>query len=193
MRTVSMLLLVLAAGSIQGCSQMVGGSAERNVLAGQDRRSANVYIEDEKIEIKTSGQIRDQIKRDMHVNLTSYNHKILLTGEVPDAAIRDEIGKIAASAENVLHVYNELVVSPNSSEASRNKDSEITAKVGTRLMKDRRFKVEPFDANHIKIVTENSTVFLAGIVSRAEGEAALDVAGSTSEVKRVVNLFDYLD
>lgn len=193
MRNLSLLLLVLMAGSLQGCFPVVATGVGTGVMMAQDRRSNSVFIDDEKIEIKAMDIIGKQIKADIHVNVTSYNRKVLITGEVPDESILSEISKIVTDIERVVSVNNELVVAPNSSLASRSNDSLITTNVKLRMMKDDRFNEKSFSANHVKVVTENGTVFLSGIVDRAEAAAAADVASGTTGVKRVVKLFEYFD
>ena len=122
----------------------------------------------------------------MHVNVTSYGGKVLLTGEVPTPAIRDEIEKIAKSTEYVRGVTNELIVGPETLIAARTRDSYITSKVKARLV-----EVKRLDAKDVVVVTERGVVYLLGLVSPAEGDAAAEVAASTSDVVRVVKLFEY--
>ena len=122
----------------------------------------------------------------VHLNVTSYDGKVLLTGEVPTPAIRDEIGKIATSQEYVRSVTNELLVGPETLIAARTQDTYITSKVKARLIEAKKF-----DANNVKVVTERRVVYLMGLVSPTEGDAAAEVAAKTSDVARVVKLFEY--
>lgn len=194
MRIFSLLLLVLVSVSLQGCFTAAPPETESNPSLMHDRLAARAFVADEKIEIAIAARISKEIKTDAHVNATSFNRKVLITGEVPDKATKAEIGKIVASTENVLGVNNELVISANSSPASRNNDSLITDKVRQRLTQDKRIISNlQFSADYIKVVTGNGVVFLTGTVSRARAEAAADVAGSTSGVKRVAKLFEYVD
>jgi len=127
-------------------------------------------------------------KNNVHVNVTSFNRNVLISGEVPSEAEKAEIGKLVRGLENVRNVNNELVVSGVSSLTTRSSDSLVTSDVKLRFMQDKRF-----EANHVKVVTENGTVFLLGIVKRAEAEAATEIASTTGGVQRVVRLFEYLD
>ncbi len=188
MRIVSLLLLVLVSGALQGCFPVAAVGVGAGVMMAQDRRTSGAYVEDEAIENKAAGIIDKQYKNTVHVNVTSFNRNVLISGEVPSETVKTEIGKFVSGIENVRNVSNELVVSSPSSLTSRSSDSLITSDVKLRFMNDKRFNV-----NHVKVVTENGTVFLIGIVKRAEADAATEVASTTGGVQRVVKLFEYLD
>lgn len=187
-RVIILALLALSSGSLQGCFPVVAAGVGTGVLMAQDRRTNDVFIDDQKIETRALENIDKQIKGVMHVNVTSFNHGVLISGEVPDQSTKDEIGKIISGIAGVRNVNNELAVSPTSSLASRSNDSLITSRVKLRFLQDRHFNAE-----HIKVVTENSTVFLMGIVNHAEADAATEVARTTQGVKQVIRMFDYLD
>ncbi|HEU0234452.1 MAG TPA: BON domain-containing protein [Gallionella sp.] len=188
MRIVSLLLLVLASGSLQGCFPVVAVGVGTGVMMAQDRRTTGAYVEDQAIESKASDRIGKQYKDNAHVNVTSFNRNVLISGEVPSEAVKTEIGKLVFGIENVRNVNNELAVSGPSSLTSRGSDSLITSNVKLRFVDDKRFK-----ADHVKVITENGTVFLMGIVKHAEADAATEVASTTGGVQRVVKLFEYLD
>ena len=187
MRIVSLLLIVLVSGSLQGCFPVVAGGVGVGVMMAQDRRTSGAYVEDQAIEMKASDRIGKQYK-DVHVNVTSFNRNVLISGEVQSEAVKAEIGSLVSGIENVRNVSNELIISGPSSLTSRSSDSLITSDVKLRFVQDKRF-----DADHVKVVTENGTVFLMGIVKRAEADAATEVASMTGGVQRVVKLFEYLD
>jgi len=188
MRIVSILLFTLATGSLHGCFPVAAVGTGAGVLMAQDRRTAGAYVEDEAIESKAFDRIGKQFKKDVHVNVTSFNRVVLISGEVPSDSVKSEIGRLVAGIENVRNVSNELVVSGTTSLTSRSSDSLVTSDVKLRFMSDKRF-----DAEHVKVVTENGTVFLMGIVKRAEADAATEIASTTGGVQRVVKLFEYLD
>jgi osmotically-inducible protein OsmY len=188
-RVVSLLLLVLISGSLQGCFPVVAvGVGAAGVMMAQDRRGRDAFIEDQQIETNAFERIDKQFKSVMHVNVTSYNHNVLISGEVLDESTKTEIGRIVSDIKNVRDVNNDLTVSSISSLASRSNDVLITSNVKLRFVNDKRF-----NADHIKVVTENGTVYLMGIVNRAEGDAAADVTSATKGVQRVVRMFEYLD
>lgn len=187
-RVASLLLLLLISGSLQGCFPVAVVGVGAGVMMVQDRRSKEAFIEDQRIETKSIELIDKQFKSVMHVNVTSYNYNVLISGEVPDESTKTEIGKIVSDITNVLNVNNDLAVSNISSLASRSNDGLITSNVKLRFVNDKRF-----NADHIKVITENGTVYLMGLVNRAEADAATDVASTTRGVQRVVRMFEYLD
>jgi osmotically-inducible protein OsmY len=144
--------------------------------------------EDEAIELKTDGRIGDKFKEGVHVNVTSFNRMVLLTGEVPDAAARTEVERIAWAVENVRGVHNELAIAGESSYTVRSNDSVITTKVKSRFLDSQKF-----NALHVKVVTENSVVYLMGLVTKEEADIATEIARTTSGVQKVVRLFEYID
>lgn len=180
--------LALAASAIAvlpGCVPLAVVGAGTTALVAGDRRTTGIYIEDENIEMKIlriSGDFNNA-----HVNATSFNQKVLLTGEAPDEATRKKIEDLVKGVPSVKEVVNEIQVAGNSSLASRGSDSVITSNVKTRLVNNS--KVSPL---HVKVVTENGTVYLMGLVSIEEGDAAVEVARTTSGVIRVVKVFEYI-
>ena len=176
--------------ALSGCAAVVvGATVGAGTLVAMDRRAASVVQSDQGIEQKIGKAISDRWPAGatgVHVNVTSYSGKVLLTGEVPTAAVRGEIEKIATSTQYVKAVTNELVVGPETLIAARTRDSFITSKVKSRLIEAKKL-----DAKDVVVVTERGVVYLMGLVSPAEGDAAAEVAASTSDVVRVVKLFEY--
>jgi osmotically-inducible protein OsmY len=166
----------------------VGGAAAGGVMVAQDRRTVGTITEDEGIEIKASGRIGASFKDGIHINVTSYNRTVLLTGEVPDAAARTEVERITRGVENVRGVYNETIVAGVSSFTARSNDSILTSKVKGRFL-----DAGKFNALHVKVVTENGVVYLMGLVKKQEAEDATELARTTSGVQKVVRVFEYLD
>lgn len=181
-------LLGLGLANLSGCVPAVAVGVGTGVMMAEDRRTTGTYLLDEEIELKTANRVRESFGRETHVNPTSYNRRVLLTGEAPNEETRAKVRELAMAVPNVREVQNELVVGGVSTFAARSNDAYLTAKVKTRLFDDRRF-----NANHVKVVTEAGTVFLMGIVKRAEGDAAADVAAKTKGVGKVVKVFEYLD
>ena len=183
--------LVAIAGIVAGtgCVPMVvAAGVGAGTLVATDRRTTGAQIDDETIELKVATTVNDRWSGGVHLNATSYNGNVLLTGEVPTQAVRDEIAKIAGSTDRVRNVTDELVIGPDTSLGARSNDTYITSKVKTRFVEANKFA-----ATHVKVVTERSVVYLLGLVTRAEGDAAAETAASTSDVARVVKLFEYTD
>jgi osmotically-inducible protein OsmY len=173
---------------LQGCFPLVALGVGAGAVMIADRRSSGAYVDDEIIEWKTKSLISQHFGSINHVNITSYNRNVLLTGEVESENARAEIQRLAATVPNVRAIINELVVAPPSPMSARSNDSFITTNVKTRFIDGNKFS-----ANHIKIVTEANTVFLLGIVTHAEGEAAAEIARSSRGVNKVVKVFEYVD
>ena len=185
-----LLLAGLAAAlapTLQGCFPAVATGVGAGALMITDRRASETYLSDEAIEIRALNRINDKYGEKSHVNVTSYNTKVLLTGEAPDAAARSEIEKIVGTVPNVKAVTNEIRVAGPSSFGARSNDSYVTAKV-----KGRFIEANKFSPNHVKVVTEANVVYLLGMVTRAEGDAATEIARTTAGVQKVVRVFEYV-
>lgn len=188
MRNGFALLLVAALPLLGGCAAaVVGGAVGTGVLVANDRRTVGTVTEDQGIEIKAASRVGERVP-DGHINYTSFNRMVLLSGEVPTQTSREEAERVARAVENVRGVYNELQVAGNSAMTARTNDTFITSKVKTRFVDGRKF-----NPVHVKVVTEGSVVYLLGLVNRAEAEAATELARTTSGVQKVVRLFEYID
>jgi len=164
---------------------VVGGAVVGGAMMVADRRSAGAQVDDEAIELKIQNNARANYES-AHINATSFNGVVLLSGEVPSQAAKDGVAAIARAVDRVRSVQNELVVGAPSSLGDRSNDSLITSKVKARFV-----EANEFHANHVKVVTERGVVYLMGIVSRPEADAAARLAANTSGVVRVVRLFEY--
>ncbi|WP_292986667.1 BON domain-containing protein [Nitrosomonas sp.] len=186
------LFLVIFLPLIMSCAPMVavgvGAGAGTGAIVSEDRRTSGMFIEDESIELKSSRRIYEQLGNQVHINVTSFNRIVLLTGEAPSETMKEEAATLARSIQNVRNVINEITIGEKSSLASRSKDTFITSKVKSRFLASRKFQI-----NHIKIVTEKGIVFLLGMVKRDEADSAAEIARSTSGVSKVVRVFEYID
>jgi osmotically-inducible protein OsmY len=181
------LASALAAQLVACVPVVVGGAAAGGAVAA-DRRTSGVYVEDENIELKAVKFVETNLGENAHVNITSYNTNVLLTGEVPDAAAKAKTEAYVKSIEHVRSITNEIVVGPKSSLSSRSNDTYLTSKVKTKFVTENQFQ-----ANYVKVVTENSVVYLLGIVNKAEGDAAAAIASNTDGVDKVVKVFEYIN
>ena len=187
LRIITLALTIALPPLLQGCLPVVAAGAGAGVLVATDRRTSGTYLEDEGIEVKTGGRISDKYKDRVHINITSYNRTVLLTGEVPTAEIKADIEKIAGEVTNVKSVANEVQVAAITSLSARGNDGYITSKVKARFV-----DANKFSANHVKVVTEAGAVYLLGMVTRQEADDAVEVARTTGGVIKVVKLFEYL-
>lgn len=187
--SISSFILVAALGSqLTACVPVVAGGAAAGGLMAADRRSSGAYIEDQEIELKASKAIDNSLKSNVHANITSYNRHVLITGEVSNEANKAKAESLVKPIQNVNSINNQLVIGANSSISARSNDAYITSKVKTNFLTENKFA-----ANHVKVVTENGTVFLLGLVTHKEGDDAAEIARTTSGVKKVVKDFEYID
>ena len=177
--------LIVALPLLQGCFPAVVGGAAVGVMSIHDRRSTGTQTDDETTEWKATQRIPVQYQESSHVNFTSYNRNLLITGEVPNAEAKSAIETAARQLEGVREVYNELGIGPASSFGSRSKDSYIDSKVKARLV-----DTQQISANHVKVVTERAVTHLMGIVNEREAKVAVQVARTTAGVIKVVNLLE---
>ncbi len=184
---IKLLAAVALATQISACVPIVvGGAAATGVMAA-DRRTSGIYVEDQNIELKTVKKIYDALGEDAHVNITSFKGNVLLTGEVPNEAAKTEAGNIALATESVHSLTNELKIGPKTSLSSRANDSFLTSKIKTQFVTENRFS-----ANYVKVVTENSIVYLMGYVTQKEADAAVEITRNVSGVTTVVKVFEYM-
>lgn len=185
-KKLSAIALVLISTQLSGCfTAVVGGAAAGGVMAA-DRRTSGIYVEDENIELKTLKRISQYMDKASHINVTSYNRIVLLTGEVPTEAQRTQAETLTREISNVRDIHNGLTVAAASSIGDRSQDTFITSKVKARFVSENLFP-----ANVVKVVTEASTVYLMGIVTEKEAEDAVEISRTTEGVLKVVKVFEY--
>lgn len=183
----SLVGIAVVITSLAGCAPVVVGGAAAGGAMAADRRTSGAYVEDQSIEIKAETQIANQLGDKVHANVTSYNRNVLVTGEVHDEESKKKAEMIVKALENVRNVNNELVVGMISALSSRANDTYLTSKVKTRMLTENKFP-----ANYVKVVTEDSVVFLMGMVTRKEAEQAVEIARNTEGVSKVVKVFEYV-
>lgn len=187
-RLTALILGLAALSALSACAPIVVGGAATGVMMADDRRTSATYLMDEEIELKAGNRLREANLKDVYASFTSYNRRVLVTGEAPNDAIKAQVADIARGVPNVRDVINEMTLGEPLGLSAHSKDAYITSKVKARLVDSKQV-----DFNKIKVVTENGTVFLMGLVKHAEGDAAADVAAQTSDVNRVVKVFEYID
>ncbi len=182
----ALVAAIAAAPALQGCLPVAAVGVGAVAASANDRRTSGTQIEDEGIELRASNRISERWGDKVHVNVTSFNRSVLVTGEVPDAATKAAVEQLVSGVPNVRGITNELAVAGIAALSSRTNDAYITSKVKARFVDANT--INPF---HVKVVTENSTVYLLGVVTEAEAKVATDVARTTGGVRKVVRLFDY--
>jgi osmotically-inducible protein OsmY len=181
------VLCVSLLGALQGCVPLVIGGAAMGAAATMDRRTLGAQTEDKAITVKAEMQVPKLVGSAGHVNIASYNRKVLLTGEVRDEAMKAAVEREVRGIEGVTNVINELVVAGPSSYTSRSSDALITGNVKGSLV-----EMKTISATSFKVVTERGIVYLMGRVTQREGDLGAKIAQSVSGVQGVVKIFDYL-
>jgi osmotically-inducible protein OsmY len=184
------LVVGLAAGlsaTLQGCFLLVAGAAGGGALVATDRRTLGAQTEDREIQVKSLKQISDTLPDTAHVNVTVFNRRVLLTGEVPDDASKQKAEQIVRQLNNVNSIVNELTVAPAADLSSRTNDSYLETRVKTALIAEK-----DISANNFKVVCENGSVYLMGLVTRDEGATGASVASQVPGVVQVVKVFQYI-
>jgi osmotically-inducible protein OsmY len=173
--------------SLSGCVEMMVGSAVIGAVATADRRTLGAQTEDKAITVKAEIRVAKLVGDAGHVNIASFNRKVLITGEVRDEAMKAAVEREVKGIDNILSVSNELEIAGPSSYTSRSSDALITGKVKASLVDKKTVSAVSF-----KVVTERGNVYLMGIVTQREGNIAAQVAQGVSGVQRVVKIFEYI-
>ena len=179
----AVLLATLA--SLSACAPLIVGGAVMTGVVATDRRTTGTQVEDESIEIKVASAVRQEMGDRIHLNVTSFNRQVLLSGEVRTAADKERAEKLASSQENVNAVVNDLTVMPVSSLTQRSKDIVITGRIKAAFVDAKDLQVNAF-----KVVTERGIVYLMGRVTAREAKRATDIARGMSGVAKVVRVFE---
>ena len=184
------LVVGLAAGlaaTLQGCVLALAGAAGGGALIATDRRTVGAQTEDREIQVKAATQIAQSLPDDAHVNVTVFNQRVLLTGEVPSEQNKQQAETIVRGIDNVKRIVNELAVQPKSTLSSRANDSYLEGRVKTALIAEKGIS-----ANDFKVVCERGNVYLMGLVTTDEGDTGGDAASRVPGVMQVVKVFQYI-
>ena len=183
------VILVALVPVLQSCIPLlVGAGVGGGVMMAEDWRTSGTVLEDQTIEIKARNRITEKYGEQVNISVTSFNRFVLLTGQAPTDEIKQDLPVLVLEVPNVRNVQNEIVVGGISSTTSRASDALLTSQVKGRLAQNK-----DVSASNVKVVSENGTVFLMGLVTRAEAETASQTAATTSGAQRVVKVFEYLD
>jgi osmotically-inducible protein OsmY len=186
-RTLAVAGALSAALLASGCVPLAITGITAGAMAAADRRTLGAQTDDQTIELKATALISEKLPAAKTISTTSYNRKVLLTGQVPDSATKSRAQELIAALPNVRSVQNEIVVGPRATMGTVSSDAAITARVRAAFIGERDLPSEAF-----KVVTESGVVYLLGLVSRAEADRASGIASRVSGVMRVVTVFEYL-
>ena len=175
---------------LQGCvGVLLAGGATTGVVVAKDRRTVTAQVDDQKIELNARHDLseRTDISRISHISINSNNGIVLLVGQTPHQKYSDEVRAMVERQEGVRKIYNEIKIEEPIGYDIRSNDSWITSKVRTMLIAEKHF-----DSSHVKVITEDSQVFLMGLVTHDEGELAVEIARNVSGVEKVIRVFEYV-
>jgi osmotically-inducible protein OsmY len=179
---------VVLGASLSGCvPMMLGGAFVGTTMVATDRRTSGAQLEDEGIELRANNRIGQALGEQAHINVTSYNRQVLLTGEVPSAADKQKLDDLVLKVENVRSVVNEVAVLGSTSLSQRSSDTLVTGKVKASLVDARDLQ-----SNVFKVVTERGVVYLMGRVSQREADRATELTRNVGGVQKVVRVFEIL-
>ncbi|SFG63522.1 BON domain-containing protein [Neptunomonas qingdaonensis] len=176
-------------GTLSGCSNLISATREEPIRDDQGSRTLGAYIEDEVIENKTLVNINkgSAVVKDSHISATSYNGILLLTGQVPNESAKQEAEQIAMQTRKVRKIHNELEISGPTSSIVRANDAYLTSRIKLQLIADKTI-----DGTRIKVVTENSSTYLMGLVTEKEANSAVNIIRTIPGVQRIVKVFEYI-
>ncbi|GAB3487407.1 BON domain-containing protein [Curvibacter fontanus] len=185
--TLVLLLSLLTVAGLGACAPLLVGGAVMTGLTAADRRTAGSQLEDERIESRGAARLREHLGERVHINITSYNRQVLLTGEVPNEQDKQLAEQVVSRIENVRSIVNELAVLGQSTLTQRSSDALVTGRVKSNLI-----DAKDISASAFKVVTERGVVFLLGRVTAREADRATDLARRSSGVQKVVRLFEII-
>lgn len=188
MKNVKLIALLGILTLLNACAAVVVGGAATGASAAHDRRTTGTFIEDEAIELKSMKALSDdkELSSQVHLNVTSFNTIVLVSGEAPTEDLRRRAIEIIRNIPKVSHVHDEITIAGPSSLMSRSGDTLITTKVKTKLIAEKNL-----DGTHVKVVTENGVVYLMGLLNREDADKATEITRQTGGVQKVVKLFQY--
>ena len=174
-------LVLMAIAPLSACFPLVAGGAYMTGMVAVDRRTSGAMLEDQSIELKISSRIRDALGERAHVNVSSYNRKVLLTGETPDPQDKERVSEIARNIDNISAVWNEVGATPISTLSERTSDAVISGRIKAELLDSKDLFTNAF-----KIVTERGTVYIMGLITPREAKRVSSLASGVTGVKKVV-------
>jgi osmotically-inducible protein OsmY len=185
-----MIQAVLSAGllsTLTACPFIIIGAAGGGAMAVADRRTLGAQTEDKEIAVRANSRITDALPDSAHVHVSSFNRRVLLTGEVPDDASKQRAAEVARQLSNVEGVVNELMVGNSSSYSARTNDTYLEGRVKAALIGEK-----DLSAFFFRVVVERGNVYLMGLVTRDEGDRGAAAAATVPGVVQVVKVFQYI-
>jgi osmotically-inducible protein OsmY len=178
----------LCVASLAACAPLVvGGAVTGGAIVATDRRSSGAQLDDQGIELRAANRLRDQLGNQARVSVTSYNRRVLLTGEAASESVKARAEAIVKGLDTVQAIYNELAITNSPSLSEKASDALLTTRVKAGLV-----EIKEISANSFKVVSERNTVYLMGRVTQQEADMATEVARTTKGAERVVRVMEIL-
>jgi osmotically-inducible protein OsmY len=186
---ISSLILASLTTQLMGCAAAVVPVAATGMAVANDRRTTGTIIDDKSIEVKAMHALSHtpEIWRQCHITAISYNNIVVLVGQTPTEALKQQAENVVSEIPKIQRIHNELSIEPPNTLAQRSRDSWITAQIKGKMLGSKTVK-----ASRIKVVTENNVVFLMGLVTPAEEKAATDIARDIPDVEKIIQIFEYI-
>ncbi len=188
-RSIYISLILFSLYLLSACTAAVVGGAVAGTSIAMDKRTTGDYVEDQNIKSKFSHLFyqNEALAEKTHVNVTSYNRQVLITGEAPTEQLKQQLSAIAGQIKNVRKHFNEVIIAEPTSMSVRTNDSYLTSKIKTSIFTH----MSELEGAQVKVVTENGSVFLMGLVTRKQAKKITEITRTTNGVKRVIKLFEY--
>lgn len=189
-RTTTIIFCLISLISLEACGPLIVASAAGTVAVIADRRTTGTIIEDNSIELKAMKNIKSvpELRENSNISVTSYNERVLLTGQATNNSIRNQVVEVIRNIPKVRTIYNEITVDDANTLSESTYDTWLTTKIKAKLTGTS--KVNPLN---IKVTTDDKTVYLMGLVSQEEAKVATEIARKVDGVNKVVKLFEYID
>jgi len=190
MRAIFLIVLAALISQLMGCATAVVGGAATGAAVVHDRRTAPTMLEDQAIEFKALKLLLDhpELREHSNISITSYNLKVLLTGEADTQEISDRFAELISNIQRVERVHNEVVIGPSGTLLDQTNDAYLTSKIKFELLK---IAGKGFDPTRVKVVSSQGTAFLMGIIRQDEAHKVVEKVRFITGVKRVVKVFEY--
>ncbi|MEN8178336.1 MAG: BON domain-containing protein [Pseudomonadota bacterium] len=186
----SIIVILLAAGILQGCAGIMVGGAAATVTALHDRRTLGVFVEDQTIEFKAAEAIAADpaLEENSSITITSYNMVALITGQTENQAFKARAEQHVQQVDRVRRVVNELEIGSTASLGERTRSAALVAEIKFKLT---GIDIQDFDPMRVKVIAERGNIYLMGLLTQAEGKAVANLVSKISGVRRVVKVFEY--
>lgn len=188
--SLKLIVALTVIGLVQGCipAVFVAGAAAGGAVV-YDHREMKTIVEDRDIAFLISEKIKahPELKTNSNVSVTCFNHTVLLVGQVPTSELRAKAEQLAHVSKKIRTINNQITVEAPTLRSARATDSWITTKVKAALLAEKGL-----DSTQIKVVTEDGTVYLLGLVTKNQADIATERTQSVEGVRKIVKLFEYI-